>query len=190
MGSDGDNKNTGLYGGIIQQIEESLGRALQWLICLLHTNELPLSKLLMHLDGTIFDPKQYSGEIARQIQNCETLPIANFVPNQCILLNIDVKDLSIDQKYLYEICQAISSGDFPDYLANRNQGTINKARWLILINRILRLYASKEDPKESLCILATFIMTKYIRCWFLIKSKPLCKDAARHYWGMIYFSRT
>jgi hypothetical protein len=38
---DGTNNNTGKNNGIIRKLEENLGRPLQWLVCLLHCNELP-----------------------------------------------------------------------------------------------------------------------------------------------------
>ena len=34
-----DNTGVGLHNGIIRQLEEALGRSLQWLICFLHFNE-------------------------------------------------------------------------------------------------------------------------------------------------------
>ena len=45
IGSDGTNTNVGSKGGVITLLESKLGRNLQWSICLLHFNELPLRKL-------------------------------------------------------------------------------------------------------------------------------------------------
>lgn len=42
IGCDGTNLNTGCNAGVICSIEKHLNRPLQWLICLLHFNELPL----------------------------------------------------------------------------------------------------------------------------------------------------
>ena len=50
IGCDSTNVSTGCMGGAIHQIEKKIGHRVMWLICLLHTNELPLSKLFTHLD--------------------------------------------------------------------------------------------------------------------------------------------
>ena len=42
VGCDSTNANTGFKGGVIQYIEKAVGHPLQWFICILHTNELPL----------------------------------------------------------------------------------------------------------------------------------------------------
>ena len=42
VGCDGTNVNTGQKAGVIHRLEESFNHPLQWLVCLLHTNELPL----------------------------------------------------------------------------------------------------------------------------------------------------
>ena len=39
---DGTNVNTGRVNGAVARMERQLGRSLQWLVCLLHSNELPL----------------------------------------------------------------------------------------------------------------------------------------------------
>jgi len=42
VGCDGTNVNVGTNGGIIRLLEKRLNKPLQWIICLLHMNELPL----------------------------------------------------------------------------------------------------------------------------------------------------
>lgn len=49
IGADSTNLNTGWRGGTIHHLEEKLGRRLIWLICALHTNELPLRHLVTGL---------------------------------------------------------------------------------------------------------------------------------------------
>ena len=51
IGGDSTNTNTGWKGGIIQFIEKKLEKKLMWIICALHTNELPLRHLIIDLDG-------------------------------------------------------------------------------------------------------------------------------------------
>ena len=49
--ADGTNVNTGWRNGAIIEVERNLEKNLQWLICLLHTNELPLRHLFTAMDG-------------------------------------------------------------------------------------------------------------------------------------------
>lgn len=72
-------------------------------------------------------------------------------------------DLSSDQKYLFEISQAISKGSCSIQLAKKKPGTINHARWLTLANNILREYMATEKPSENLNLLVEFII-KVIKC--------------------------
>lgn len=101
----------------------------------------------------------------------------------------NVKDLSSDQRYLYDITSAVISGKcFPD-LSNRSPGKMSHARWLTKANRILRLYVSTEIPTNELKQLATFVVKVYAPIWFEIKLNPTCKDGARHFWKLVFYSR-
>ncbi|GBN82106.1 hypothetical protein AVEN_111204-1 [Araneus ventricosus] len=42
LGCDGTVVNTGVFNGVIHRLELKLQRPIQWIICLLHFNELPL----------------------------------------------------------------------------------------------------------------------------------------------------
>ena len=78
VGCDGTNVNTGIHNGVIRQLEELCGRPLQWAICQLHSNELPLRHLMDHLDGKTSGPRGFSGPIGKKLANCEDLPIVNY----------------------------------------------------------------------------------------------------------------
>lgn len=71
IGCDGTNVNTGWKGGAIRLMETSIGKPVQWSICLLHSNELPLRHLLQTLDGHTKGPYTYSGLIGSRLQDCE-----------------------------------------------------------------------------------------------------------------------
>ena len=66
IGCDGTNVNSGVKGGVIRLLELELGRPLQWLICLLHANELPLRHLLQKLDGVTHGPNHSLVALANQ----------------------------------------------------------------------------------------------------------------------------
>lgn len=167
---------------------QELNKPLQWFICQLHCNELPLRHLLLHLDGKTTGPQCFSGTIGSQLQTCETMPIVEFTAISTILPAI-TSDLSTDQKYLYNIMTAISTGVFSSHLANIKPGCLNHSRWLTTANRILRLYAAKHYPDEKLVVLATYVMRVYGPMWFIIKCNPSCINGAKHLWQTISLSR-
>lgn len=65
VGCDGTNVNTGHKAGVIRRLEETFEHPLQWLVCLLHTNELPLRHLFEALDGaTILQARTHSLDLS------------------------------------------------------------------------------------------------------------------------------
>jgi len=113
---------------------------MQWLVCMLHTNELPVLHLLQNLDGLTSGPRAFSGPIGKALTACETIPVVPFsnisVEMPCVLLN----DISTDQQYLWEVCDSISKGQCSLALSTRNPGALSHSRWLTIANRLLRLY--------------------------------------------------
>ena len=67
LGSDGTASMTGRFNGCIRAMEELVQRPLQWAICLLHTNELPLRHVFSKLDGTTKSPNSFSGLIGSKL---------------------------------------------------------------------------------------------------------------------------
>lgn len=189
IGSDGTAVNTGVHNGIIRCLETKMGRPLQWFICLLHANELPLRHLMKHLDGETSGPTGYTGDIGRQLETCELQSVAKFkkIPTKLPQLDLDI--LSSDQKYLYEISLAISEGTVSERLARRQPGKMAHSRWLTTANRVLRLYIGTTNPSNKLIILTTFIQTVYVPSWFEIKTKPEGKYGSLHLFNIIQRSR-
>lgn len=190
IGCDGTAVNTGPKGGIIRIMELKLKRPLHWFVCQLHANELPLRHLFAHLDGTTTGPRSFTGMIGKLLDGCEQLPITSFTVIECILPEVsNKKDLSTDQLYLMEICEAINCGDCSEGLSKRNPGKVCHSRWLTTANRILRLYVSSQNPSQSLVILTTFILKVYAPMWFTIKTKPACIYGPQHLHKSIALSR-
>lgn len=191
FGCDGTNVNTGIRGGVLRLIELELKRPIQWLVCQLHGNELPLRHLFHYLDGKTKGPSTFSGPIGKLLEACEKLPVIAYSPISVNSEMPDVNnvDLSTDQKYLRDICQAVSSGECSLSLAYREPGKLSHARWLTTANRVLRLYVSTENPSTALTNLVDFVLNVYAPMWFKIKSHPSCKDGARHLWQTIKLSR-
>lgn len=193
---DGTVLNTGKHNGIIRQIEQSVRRPVQWLICLLHTNELPFRKYLSLLDGgCTTGPSTSTGEITSAlIFDPEDLPLAEFqpIPGKVLDVSDSVKnDLSTDQKYFLEACLAVQGGiggtESRKRLKTAMPGNVSHARWLTKANRILRLYMSKEQCtcNESLYKIAKFIVNVYAPSWFYIKQHPSCFDGAKNFFYLM-----
>jgi len=191
IGCDGTATNTGATGGIICLLEKKLGKPLQWLLCQLHANELPLRHIMKHLDGPTTGPQGFAGVIGSALTRCEYMPVCPFNSISSELQQeLTIQDLSTDQRYLYEISKSVSSGFCPEELARRNPGKMAHSRWLTTANRVLRLYISTSNPTPNLQMLASFIVRVYAPVWFAIKSKPSCKDGARHLWLTVHLSRS
>ncbi|CAG5054232.1 unnamed protein product [Parnassius apollo] len=124
IGCDGTSVNTGNKAGIIYLLEKKLHRPLQWLVCLLQTNELSLRHLFEHLDGKTTGPRSFTGVIGKALKGCENLPVVQFTPIACSIsvcnISVDISksrsDLSTDQLYLYEIYDAVSRGQCDDII--------------------------------------------------------------------------
>lgn len=91
-------------------IECNLERPVHWFVCMLHLNELPLRHLFKKIDG--ITNRWYTGVIGRKLLDCENLQVKKFKPIFSENMPDGINDtiLSTDQKYLYKICHAISSG--------------------------------------------------------------------------------
>ncbi|PZC78138.1 hypothetical protein B5X24_HaOG202589 [Helicoverpa armigera] len=189
IGCDGTNTNTGRKNGIIVQLERRFGKPMQWLICQLHANELPLRHLIQHLDGKTTGPVAFSGPIGKLLKTCETREITRFEPIAVCLPDLSKIKLSSDQQYLYDMCVAVSTGSVSYDLAKRFPGKMSHARWLTTANRILRLYVSTEQPTNELMLMANYICKTYSPTWFQIKINSSCKDGARNLWFLIKSSR-
>lgn len=164
-------------------LEKHLGRPMQWAVCLLHANELPLRHLFAKLDGSTSGLREFSGPIGKKLPLCEKMEVITYQPVAGNMPNLDdkiINELSTDQKYLYEICQAVASGICTLELANRQPGKMEHSRWLTFANRILRHYVSTNRPSKNLKAMVQYIMTVYAPVWFLIKVKPTLKDGMEH----------
>lgn len=190
IGCDGTNVNTGAEGGAIAFIENRIGHALQWSICMLHGNELPLRHLLTKLDGPTTGPNSYRGPIGRRLQNSTSLPVQDF---ECIHFplqnNIELTGLSSDQQYLYDICQFISTKIDNKSIVTRSGGTLYHARWICTANLILRLYIGTAHPSEALKTLTVFIVQVYAPMWFNIKLNSSISDGPKNLFKSIEMSR-
>ncbi|PHT96468.1 hypothetical protein BC332_34606 [Capsicum chinense] len=181
IGCDGTVTNTGAHKGVIRLMEEHLSQPLQWLICLLHFNELPLRHLIENLDGKYSGPAEFIGPIGKLLSKSRDLPVVIFEPidNKSFPI-INPAILSTDQKYFYEITIAVIEGYCPSELAERDPGNITHVRWLRTDNISLRLYIADEYPTDTLRVLANFIVNVFSQMWFEIKHDHKSSSGAKH----------
>src|SRR6218665_2538521 len=100
VGCDDTIVNTGLRGGVFRLLEEYFKKSMHWFVCLLHTNELPLRHLLVHLDGITHGPNSFSGTIGKQLKDSD-MPVVTFQRIEGnVLPNIDPNELSTDQVHV------------------------------------------------------------------------------------------
>ena len=160
---DSTNVNTGWKGGVVQYIEEILNKKLIWLICNLHTNELPLRKLVNLKLGETKSDTVIAGNIGKLLSIVDELPTNNrFVSikfdNGIVSLPEKViNELSTDQKHAYQLYLAVTSGNLTKTLAETRCGPLNHSRWLTTANRIMKLWMSchnlttQEKKKLEVC---------------------------------------
>lgn len=190
LGADGTPVNTGHINGVIRLLEETFNRPMQWLICLLHCNELPFRRLFTKLDGATSGPTEFSGPIGRQLHHCETLPVVRFRRISFDSpADVDTKTLSADQKIILRYALAADKGECSEDLARVKPGKVAHSRWLTTAARILRLYMSVKAPSSPLETLAVYVMKVYVPVWFDVKCRPRCIDGSRHLFQLIQRSR-
>ena len=67
-----------------------------------------------------------------------------------------MKDLSNNQKYLYDISTAVGLCQVSESLTARQPRRILHSRWLITASRLLKLYVSTNNPSDTLTDLTKF----------------------------------
>ena len=85
--------------GVIWRLGESFYHPLQWLVCLLHANELlPLRHLFKTLDRATTGPREFSGSIEKRLATCTQQLVSSFEAVRLTkdLSNVDPKELSTD----------------------------------------------------------------------------------------------
>ena len=190
VGTDGTASMTGKYNGCIRGLEELLNKPLQWVICLLHTNELPLRHVFQVLDGSTNSPDTFAGPIGKNLSgDVSSWPVVEFkqISNSHFpeLPQSVVDDLSTDQHYAYRICLAIILGTIDNDLRYLQVGPIVHSRWLTLGCRILRYYVSVEKPSSNLQSVVQFCLQVYFPTWFEIKSKSQLTCGSRNFFNLV-----
>lgn len=200
IGGDSTNVNTGWAGGVMQWVEKKLNRRLVWIVCDLHTGELGLRHLIENLDGKTLSYNKWSGSLGKMLDTATEIEInSNFTkidlgPPLIYLSQEIIKDLSTDQSYAYQICQAIKTGVLPNRLAMLEIGPVCHSRWLTTSLRFCRIWVSNHgltgENLENLRMIVNFIVSVYIPNWFNIKVKSNWIEGPRHVLYQLELLRT
>ena len=101
IGTDGAVTMTCINKDYIRKLEEALQRPLQWVVCLLHTNELSLRRIFVELDRSTQSSDAFAGPIGKKLDsNVSKWPVVAFksIPNPhfSVLSNDVLGDFSTD----------------------------------------------------------------------------------------------
>ena len=113
VGGDSTNVNTGWKGGAMHWLEVKLGRKLVWIVCDLHTGELPLRHLIIDQIGPTLSNDKWPGVLGDLLEKATELEVnPNFTrikigPPVVELSDEIMKDLSTDQAYAYQILNVL-----------------------------------------------------------------------------------
>jgi hypothetical protein len=147
-------------------------------------NELPFRHLYKQLIGPTEGPSNWKGQTGKALTTCETMPVSatgfKSISDGDPLPDIDVNDLSCDQKYLFRIITAIKSGVITADLLREKPGVMSMARWVTTASRICRLYVATEQPNCELFQLTHFVVSNYGPMWFRIKCQSNCVKGPQH----------
>jgi len=191
---DGTVNNTGKRSGVIRRLEECVERPLQWFVCILHANELPLRKYMSVVDGgCTTGPSRSSGEVSMALNfDPKDLPTVNFKALDGKLNDLSddmITNLSTDQIYFLKACLAVQQGytasEHISFLQTAMPRNLNNAPWLTKANRILRLYMSQQNCFQQLYRITRFILNVHAPFWFNIKYHFSCLDGARNFFYLM-----
>ena len=175
---DNTSINTGSKGGLVTSLEKNIGKKLHIIGCSLHQNELPFRAVFKHLDGTTRSPTTFSGPLGKLCEkDIHHLPQVEFENISGELDDMKfpeetLKDLSSDQRLLYEYVIGISQGQVNPKYAAWKIGPLNHARWLTLAIRLMCMWTRGSYParlNDKLQQLVQYIVQVYAVNWFEIK---------------------
>lgn len=196
IGSDGAATNVGAENGVITKFENYLNRPLHRIICLLHLLELIMKAMISHYYGTTKAPNTFTGKINEQLTACDKNATVNFTP--IALENMptisgnafDASRLTKDQKLLFDLSEAVSTGYVSADLALRQPGCLSNLRWTTYGSRFLRLYMSDPSPSFKLISMVRFIQKVYVPMLFWIKCYSEWENGPDHIFKILSFSQT
>ena len=153
---------TGKHNGAIRKIEEDLGRAEFWKICMYHMIELPPRELFQKLDGKTDGPQGPGGPLGQALRSLNNNlkpsvpfdPIPSDVPED---IDEDLFNGKQDLKLLLVYVRAVQTGVIEEKYLTTILPEMNVVRWRTTFIRFLRLFIQTENPSAEHIIMVHFI---------------------------------
>ena len=190
LGGDSTNEMSGKSGGSLTWVEKLLGRKTFWVICCLHTNELPLRHLIESLDGKTTSKDGFSWRIGKMLSRVNTMSRKSSfeaITGTEELIELPekvVKNMSTDSSLSYQLLVALRTGELRSELANRKCGNIVHSRWLTTGQSLIMLYMSNHDltgeTLRKFNLIVNFVANVYLPMFYEIKVKHSILDGPRH----------
>ena len=191
------SKMTGRQGGTHAMLEDKLKRPLFRMLCILHILESLWKRFFRLVDGKSSSPTNLTGEVGKTLSDPDLRfeKVQDFEPitvDELLIIPEEVVDgLSYDQKVCYHLIQAVVQGpeyfDTHKWLLTAALGKLFEARWVTLLNALLRLYCSTEREKatDDLKRLVHFGVRVYAKAWFDALKHPSIVDGPRIYHRLV-----
>ena len=199
IGGDSTNSNTGWKGGAMTWLERMLERKCFWVICMIHTNELPLRHLIVSIDGKTSSKDGFTGPIGKLLSQVDDMERNyEFPPIEGLEELIDipqdiVNSMSTDASICYQLVKAVTSGRLSERLAGMKCGKQCHSRWITTGEAILILWMCKHeltgDTLDTLKLLVTFLVQVYFPMFFKIKVKHSIQDGPYHVLSLLNLVR-
>ena len=191
---DGCRVNTGRNNGMIKYVEDILNRSLQWIVCLLHLNELLLRHLFGEKDGWCKGPDAYIGPLGKLIavkSGMVRTPLVNF---QTIESKVEETDYTIDNndtQLLYKLSHFVGSGHESQYrpVFDHKPGKVCQSRWVTTASNLLLLFCQTLNPTPNQIVLIQFIQGCYAPMIFLIKNNSHVTNGSRLFFEMVLLAK-
>lgn len=179
--------------GVIPLFEIYVNRPLQYLVSMLHINDELLKCLCQELKviSCSSDGIRSLGSLGRQLAFSNRLTVGKFrfITTLNLPLNIDSSNLNAEETYLFDLMNAISSGNVSCALTRQVPGAINSLKCArVLASRILRLYMVEQKPSKKLTTLTIYIMHVYIPMLLHIRQKNFWQYGSAQTFFLIKFA--
>ena len=162
---------SGWKGGAIAWLERLLKRKVFWVICQIHTNELPFCHLIQIIDGKTSSKDGFSGPIGKKLFEVNFMdshlrfpPVPLLQPLMKIPGNV-ISKMSTDSALSYKLVEALSQGEMTPELASMKSGPLCHIRWLTTGVAIMFLWTSNHgftgEIFDKLKDIVTFVVQVY-----------------------------
>ena len=117
IGGDSTNSMTGWQGGSLALLEKLANEKKFWVVCQIHTNELPLRHLIEKLDGKTTSKDGFSGPIGKKLASINSVQKKlSFEPIPFLEPIVDIPEkivasMSTDSMLAYRLVKALSIGN-------------------------------------------------------------------------------